>query len=391
MTTSANLTPVSARVPHMTQLTIRCIEIFRVAVPLRGEGFRNAYAHTTEQHSIIVRVDTDGGSGYGNVDPIPGYSAASVEDTLTALHAQLGPCLLGMDARQPNAILAKLDAQSAQDFEAKAALEMACFDAVAQASALPVSALLGGRVRDTVHFNAWIGLVAPSQAAQEAKEWQARGFRSAKIKLGSGVEEDRARVMAVRAAVGDSMALRADANAAYSVADSIALGRALAPAELQLLEQPVAADDLTGLAEVRRAVPMPIMADEAITDHASLIDVIRAGAADIIKLKVMKQGGLLRTRAMIDTAAAAGMPVVIGHGFGLGISTLAEVAVAASTHAVMDGLEAVGPLKMRDDICVSPLDLSGGTLQVPRHIGWGAMVDPHKLQQYQVEYVSIRA
>jgi L-alanine-DL-glutamate epimerase-like enolase superfamily enzyme len=374
----------------MTQLTIRCIEIFRVAVPLRGEGFRNAYAHTTEQHSIIVRVDTDGGSGYGNVDPIPGYSAASVEDTLTALHAQLGPCLLGMDARQPNAILAKLDAQSAQDFEAKAALEMACFDAVAQASALPVSALLGGRVRDTVHFNAWIGLVAPSQAAQEAKEWQARGFRSAKIKLGSGVEEDRARVMAVRAAVGDSMALRADANAAYTVDESIALGNALGPANLQLLEQPVAADDLDGLAAVRRAVPMPIMADEAVTDHASLIRVIRADCADIVKLKIMKQGGMLRTKAMIDTATAAGLPVVLGHGFGLAISTLAEVALASCSAGVMDGLEAVGPLKMAGDVCTSPPDLSTGTLQVPVGVGWGVALDHTLLSEYQVESFIIK-
>ena len=372
-------------------LHIRAIEIFRVAVPLVGEGFRNAYAHSVDQHSIIVRITTDEGIGYGNVDPLPGYSAASIDQTLAALRDTLAPALLGMDAAQPNAILATMETQCPQGYEAMAALEMACLDALANALKVSVCTLLGGAVRHTVGFNAWIGLVDPGQAAREAKAWQARGFRSAKIKLGSGVDADCARVLAVRAAVGKTMALRADANAAYSVADSIALGRALAPAELQLLEQPVAADDLTGLAEVRRAVPMPIMADEAITDHASLIDVIRAGAADIIKLKVMKQGGLLRTRAMIDTAAAAGMPVVIGHGFGLGISTLAEVAVAASTHSVMDGLEAVGPLKMRDDICVSPLDLSGGTLQVPRHIGWGAMVDPHKLQQYQVEYVSIRA
>lgn len=379
-----------SRAVHPAQ-RIRAIEIFRVAVPLIGDGFRNAYAHSVDQHSIVVRVATDGGDGYGNVDPLPGYSAASVDDTLRALRETLAPHLLGMDAAQPNAILAAMEAQCPHAYEAKAALEMACLDALATALGIPVCTLLGGAVRQTVYFNAWIGLVDPSQAAREAKAWQARGFRSAKIKLGSGIDADCARVLAVRAAVGETMALRADANTAYSVADSIALGRALAPAGLQLLEQPVAADDLAGLAEVRRAVPMAIMADESITDHASLIDVIRAGATDIVKLKVMKQGGLLRTRAMIETATAAGMPVVIGHGFGLGVSTLAEVALAASTHAVMDGLEAVGPLKMRDDICTNPVDLSGGTLRIPEGAGWGVIVDPHKLRQYQVEHVTLRA
>src|SRR5207248_4487573 len=104
------------------------------------------------------------------------------------------------------------------------------------------------------------------------------------------------------------------------------------------------------------------MADESVTGPASLIEIIRREAADIVKVKVMKQGGLLRTRQMLDCAAAAGLRVVIGHGFGLTLSTLAEAAVAATSDAVIPGCEPVGPLKMAADAVAEPVRLGRGEL-----------------------------
>jgi L-alanine-DL-glutamate epimerase-like enolase superfamily enzyme len=91
---------------------------------------------------------------------------------------------------------------------------------------------------------------------EEARKWLERGFRSAKVKVGGGIKADRDRLKAVREAVGPQMKLRADANAGYRVADAIALGKLLEPFELQLLEQPVAVDDLAGMAKVRRSIGM---------------------------------------------------------------------------------------------------------------------------------------
>ena len=102
------------------------------------------------------------------------------------------------------------------------------------------------------------------------------------------------------------------------------------------------------------------MADESVTGPASLVEIIRREAADLVKVKVMKQGGLLRTLAMVELAAAAGLRVVVGHGFGLTLSTLAEAAVAAVSDAVIDGCEAVGPLKMAGDVVVEPVRLDSG-------------------------------
>ena len=291
----------------------------------------------------------------------------------------------GLDAGNPHRVIESMDEAVPGYLDAKAAIEMACVDLTARRLDIPVHQYLGGAVVDRMNFNAWIGILPPEEAANEAREWLDRGFRSAKIKVGGGIDADRERVKAIRESVGDAMVLRADANAGYSVDEAIALGRKLEPFGLQLLEQPVAANDLPGMAKVRQAVGIPIMADESITDHESLIAVIRADCADLVKLKVMKQGGFLKSRRMVETAAAAGLRVVLGHGFGLGINTVAEIMLAATSRSVLDGLECVGPLKTADDIVTQKLDLSAGSLSLPQGPGLGIELDNDKVQRFRFQ------
>jgi len=367
-------------------LRIARVEAWGVAVPLVGEGFRNAYSTRRLQKSVVVRLTADDGSvGLGNIDPSPGYSVETVEDSLAAIRERLAAVVTGEPVANVHALLARMDAALAGHLDAKAALEMACTDLLSRACGLAVHEWLGGAVRDRVSFNAWIGILSPEAAASEARAWFDRGFRSAKIKVGGGIEADRDRVLAVREAVGPEMALRIDANAGYDPETSIALARSLEPARLQLFEQPAAADDLAGLARVRDRVEVPVMADESVTDHASLIAIVRAGAADLVKLKVMKQGGFLRTRRMLETAQAAGLRVVIGHGFGLGINTAAEIMLAATSEAVIDGLECVGPLKTAQDIVTRRFDLSAGSLELPAGPGLGVELDPDRLAEFRFD------
>lgn len=365
-------------------LPVERVEVFGVAVPLVGPGFSNAYTTKKVQKSAIVRITaTDGSVGLGNIDPSPGYSVETIEESLAALRDSLAPAVRGLDAANPHAVLRKMESVRGGYLDAKAAIEMACVDIVARRLGIPVHAYLGGAVVQELSFNAWIGIVSPDAAAAEARLWFDRGFRSAKIKVGGGTKADRDRVRAVREAVGPGMKLRVDANAGYTVEEGIELGRLLEPHDLQLLEQPVAAENLAGLAKVRQAIGIPVMADESITDHASLISVIRAACADLVKLKVMKQGGFLACRRMLATAEAAGLQVVVGHGFGLGVNTVAEIMFAATSTCVIAGLECVGPLKTTDDIVTSKLDLNAGTLALPGGPGLGVHLDEEKVQRYR--------
>ena len=358
------------------------IEPMIVEVPLR-EPVTGVHGVTSLQRSLVVRVRTDDGlEGWGDVDPTPGYTLESVDD----IHAdaeRLAPALHGMDPLNTHRALAAMDEVLSGAVEAKAALEMALLDLKGKALGQPVHSLLGGRVVDAVHLNAWIGAVPPEQAAREAREWVARGFTTAKIKVSGPKPVGIERVAAVRAAVGGRMALRVDFNESLTPDDAVPFIRALEPYDLTLVEQPVPRDRIDALAEIRRKISIPLMADESVTTPASLIDIIRREAADIVKVKAMKQGGLLRTRSMVECAAAAGLRVVIGHGFGLTLSTLAEAALAATHPAVLPGCEAVGPLKMSADVVTTPADLSHGVLRLSDAPGLGADIDTAALARHR--------
>jgi L-alanine-DL-glutamate epimerase-like enolase superfamily enzyme len=359
------------------------IEPVLVEVPLKSAVHR-VHGATSLQRSVLVRVaTTDGAEGWGNVDPSPGYSAMSAIEIYDMV-ARFAPLLVGGDPFNVHRALAAMDHAVDERLEAKAAVEMALLDLKGRALGLPLHSLIGGALISDITLNAWIGAVKPAQAAQEAREWLARGFATAKIKVAGAGDEGVERVAAVRDAVGSRMALRVDFNESLESAEAVPFIRRLEPYDLTLVEQPIPRADIAGLAEIRRAIGIRLMADESVTGPASLIEIIRRGAADIVKVKVMKQGGVLRTREMVGCAAAAGLGVVIGHGFGLTLSTLAEAAVASTSTAVLPGCEAVGPLKMTGDVVRDPVRLDRGVLRLPDAPGLGASVDPDALKRYRI-------
>jgi len=359
------------------------VEPILVDVPMR-QPVQGVHGTTSVQRSVLVHAVADSGAeGWGNVDPTPGYTLMSAEEIRDTI-AGLAPHLVGLDPFNLHRALAAMDRAVAERFEAKAGVEMALCDLKGHAVGLPVHSLLGGRVRDRVTLNAWIGTVAPAQAAREARQWLDRGFTTAKIKISGSGPEGIERVAAVRAEVGSRMELRVDFNESLAPDDAVAVIRRLQPYDLVLVEQPIARDDVAGLAAIRRDIEIPLMADESVIGPASLIDIIRREAADIVKVKVMKQGGLIRTQQMAECAAAAGLRVVIGHGFGLTLSTLAEAAVAACSEAIMPGCEAVGPLKMAGDVVADPVRLDAGSIALPDTPGLGAAIDPESLKRYRI-------
>ena len=300
------------------------IEPILVEVPFK-RPVAGVHGTWSGQMSVLLRVVSDEGiEGWGNVDPTPGYSEMSCEEVRATVQ-QLAAVVIGLHPFNVRRLLGAMDEAVEHRFEAKALIEIALWDLKGRALGLPVHLLLGGRMRDEVTLNAWIGTVPPAQAAREAVDWLGRGFTTAKIKVSGAGPEGRQRVAAVRSAVGDRMAPRVDFNESLRLEEAIACIDGLEPYGLTLCEQPISRDDIAGLAEIRRAVRTPLMADESVRDEVSLMELIRLEAADIVKVKVMKQGGLLRTLRMIDIAAAAGIRSVVSHGFGLSPSTLAEL------------------------------------------------------------------
>lgn len=367
-------------------MKVSSVEAHRVDMPMKGY-FKNASHNHNVQPCVLVRVRTDEGlEGFGDVEPFRGNSSAGRDESADAIEGVLGPALLGADPRCAREALRRMAEAVSGFFEAKAALDIALADIHGKAVGSPLHALLGGRVREEVFFNAWIGIKSPEEAAAEALEFSQRGWVSCKVKAGGDIELDTARVLAVRETVGDAMDIRIDANESYArVEDAIAFASEVEEANPALFEQPVPRKNLDGLARIRSSIGFPVMADECVYDHSSLLEIIRAEAADIVKLKVMKQGGLIPTREMASTAEAAGMRLVIGHGFGLTTYTLAEVHVAATSSVFLPAIESVGPEKMMDDVVDCPLDIGDGRVTVPMAPGLGVSFDEDKLEQYRAK------
>jgi L-alanine-DL-glutamate epimerase-like enolase superfamily enzyme len=361
------------------------VEVFGVAMPLIGT-FKSAGISKQATKCVVVRLTaSDGAVGISSIEPsAAAKSPGTAAELLVTLRDRIAPAMVGQDPTNINHLITLLDGLAPTQPGAGAAMEMACVELASRMQGVPLYTYLGGAAETEVLFNAWIGELPPDAAAVEARRWLKAGFRSAKIKVGGGIEADRDRIAAVRDAVGSAMKLRIDANLQYDADTSLKLCRMVKQYDLQLFEQPAAKDDLEGLARVRREGGIPVMADETISDHASLMRVIKADAADFVKFGIKQAGGILRASRMLATAEAAGLPVVIGHGFGLDPSTIAEAMLAATSRNVLPGLECVGPLKVKDTITTTRLDISSGRIPLPTGPGLGVSLDENKLEQYRL-------
>ena len=373
----------SKRGRQAVQLTIKSIEVFGVAMPLVGDFTSGGVSKSTIK-CVVARVTaSDGTIGVSSIDPSTRATSPNTGPELAvAMRDKVAPMLLGEDASNLHHIHRLCVSCCPNQPGVAAGMELACADLVGQRLGIALHQYLGGAVQSELKFNGWIGQLDPDSAAAEAKRWLAAGFASAKIKVGSGIDADHDRVAAVRDAVGSGMQLRIDANEQYAPEDAISLSLALKPYDLQLFEQPAAQDDYEGLAEVRKRGAIPVMADETIRDHASLLRTIKADAADYVKFGIKQVGGLTNAAHLLATAEAAGLPVVLGHGFGLDLSTMAEIMLASTSENVVSGLECVGPLKVKDSVATTPLDLSSGAMTLPVAAGIGLSLDDQKLAEY---------
>jgi len=214
--------------------------------------------------------------------------------------------------------------------------------------------------RGVVPVNVTVPAVDPETAAELVR---ASGARTAKVKVaepGTTLDDDVARVDAVRAALGPGGAVRVDVNAAWTVDEAVAALARLGP-DLEYVEQPVAT--IAEMVELRRRVGVRIAADEVVRLGPDPLAAVAAGAADVLVLKVQPLGGMVRT---LDVARRAGIPVVVSSALETSVGIAAGLAVAAALPDLpfACGLGTVGLLV--GDVVAEPLLPAGGLLPVAR-------------------------
>src|SRR3984893_14721907 len=237
--------------------------------------FRNNFITThgamTAREGIIVQVTTERGiSGIGETAPLPefgGGSLAGASSLLPALVTRLQHKTL--DEALDIVLAGGETGRNAASASALCGLEIALLDAIGKAEGCGVCTLLsplGIAPRASVPVNAIIGARATEAAIAVARDAKKNGFRCVKLKVGweVSVRAEIERVAAARDAIGPAMHLRLDANEAWNLEQAIAILSQCVPYNIQYVEQPLKAHDLTGMRTLRQAVPIPIAADEAL-------------------------------------------------------------------------------------------------------------------------------
>jgi L-alanine-DL-glutamate epimerase-like enolase superfamily enzyme len=325
--------------------------------------------------SLLVRLSTDDGlEGWGEAGLSwrPGELAAR-RDMLLAVLA--GRSIFDIEELQG------IEALAAAPL--RAAVEMACWDLVGRATAEPLCRLLGGEYRRQIPLAARLSGSSPGRSARLARQLVDQGFHAFVLAGGTEATLDRQSLVAVREAVGDRMALRLDAQAAYTPDHARDLCAEIEFEQLQFLLDPLATCELYPVAALGRQTAVPLALWRAIRGPADVLALVRASAAAYVVIDAERLGGIAPARAAGSIAAAAGISALLGGRPALGIATAAMLHLAAATPPLSDANESAYH-QLQDDVLAEPLEIADGMMTVPQGPGLGIEVDRAKIERYSV-------
>jgi len=352
-------------------LRITGVEAWPVSMRL-AEPYTIAYETVGEVTNVFVRIDTNEGIvGRGCAAPDEPVTGETVAGALADLRDTVTPALRGSDPLRQALLMERLRKSLARSPSVLAAIDMALYDLMGLKAGLPVWKLLGG-YRDRIRTSITIGIMPTAQTVERARELVSRGFRSLKLKGGLDVDDDVARVMAVRAAVGEKIEIRFDANQGYTVEQSLRFVAATRPAGLELLEQPTPRGEVDLLGRVTSEAPIPIMADESLMTLRDAFRLARRDLADMVNVKLMKVGGITEAMRIASVARAARLEVMVG------CMDEAALAIAAGLHFALARPAVVyadldGHLDLVDDPTAGMVHVRDGYLFPSRSPGLGGV------------------
>jgi o-succinylbenzoate synthase len=324
-----------------------------------AEAMPTAWGTLKARELLLLRIrDGDGVVGWGEAGALEPYDGVSTQQVRAALEAY-EPILRDGDDATGSEILARC--RIVDDLpQALAAVDLALWDRAGNREGQPVADLLTDDPSGSVRVNATIPATDRAQAASQAARAVGEGYSCVKVKVGVG--DDAGRVAAVRAAIGDDTELRLDANGAWEVDEAVRSIEALAPAGLELVEEPV--HGVEQIRAVRDRVAVRVAMDETAGQPGSLT----AKVADAVCLKVSRCGGISALLAQAALVRATGADVYVSSTFDGPIGIAAAVHCAAALKP--DGACGLGTLGLfADELTVLPVH--EGAIEVPDSPGLG--------------------
>ena len=353
--------------------------------------FRSAGGVTRDRTILLVHLEGEGVRGVAEcvAGDTPHYTSETVHTARWVLENHLVPAVLGRRFESPRDAAEVLDGAARGHAMAKAAVEMAVWDAQARGRGVPLAELLGG-VRADVPVGVSLGVGRdPGELLEEIEARLGEGYRRIKLKISPG--RDRSVLDAVRRRFPGTP-LTVDANATYRLPADSELLASLDEYDLLYIEQPLEADGLVEHAALRSLLSTPICLDESITSAGRCREAIALEGCDVVNLKPGRVGGHGPSRAIHDLCAAAGIPVWCGGMLESGIGRAHNLALASLENMRFPGDLSASDRYWERDVVVPPFTLDpGGTMRVPTGPGIGVELDEDFLRAIEIDRLELTA
>jgi L-alanine-DL-glutamate epimerase-like enolase superfamily enzyme len=376
------------------------VETFLVTLPVRRQHTWAGNYSPIGRDYVVVKLHVEGGiTGAGEAQTLRDWGGEfgskfgeTPHTTVAIIKNHLFPLIEGEDVRRFEFLHAKMDKFVKGYPYAKAALDVAMYDAAGKIAGIPVYQLLGGLVKSKVAVAHSIGLMETDVAVREAQEVFDEGVTCVKVKIGLDAPRDIELVKKIRQAL-PNIRIRVDANQGYKTwKEALQVTRKLADYDIWFMEQPV--EGLEAMARVAQNTDVPIMADEGAWNAHDVLRIIRQDAAEMISCYYTKAGGFLKSKKLLNVAEAGGLQCDVNGSAEMGIGNAANVHLAAASEIVCipgsipvtqtaeTKRTKVAGHKYLDDIISEPFAFDDGYIIVPDKPGLGVELDEQKLEKY---------
>lgn len=351
-----------------------------VRIPLHTP-FKTALRTVERVEDVVVRLTAaDGTVGFGEAPPTKAITGEDLESIQKAIRESIVPALRALPAdADVRAFLTCIQESCAGNTSAKAALDIAVHDLAARKAHLPLYRYLKEEygIHDVparvLYTDLTISVNPAAQMQEDARIAMQRGFRSVKIKVGREGEKDLERIRAIRDVVGDDAAILVDANQGWTAQEALSVLHRAEDLDLHLslVEQPVPAADLSGMAAVTAGTRYPVAADESCFHPEDARRIFEMGAADLVNIKLMKCGGLMEAQKIADYARSAGKHCMVGCMLESGIAVGAAAHFAAAQGDLVTVTDLDGPMLCSENPYVGGTDFDGPVITLNGTPGLG--------------------
>lgn len=372
---------------RVTRLDVHILHIPAKAVHSHGSG------DVAGINVALLELTTDSGlTGWGEASPWPVFTG-TVEGAAAALHTHFAPFVLGSDPVQVETLMHIADTRLVGHTEAKAALECALLDLAGQIAGLSIAEMVGGISRREMPLSFSVANPDFDADLEDVARLWADGVRRFKLKTGFNDHAfDLMRLEKLRGLYGDEIGLRIDYNQGLRGHNALRHVRDLEVFRPDLVEQPVKRHERAALAEITRAVDVPIMADESVFGTVDALEGAAMRLADVFSLKVMKSGGIRRCLEVAAIARAAGIGVYGGCMFETSIAHAAGAHLMAALPELHLGCEFyMSTYYAAEDIAEVPFPVKNGMVHLPEGPGLGVRPDPDALLRHRTSHLTAKA